>query len=154
MPSQHTRLRALVRTELRSLLSDLLAALPPVGPVQPSPPAEQRGAVAAALDAWGALGGAGRGLTAQEALDAGRERPVPWEAFCGAVVWLRGEAVARRLLAGDGSAKDVGEVLRRVRGRMVGERVMVGDLNRTTKVMRWRVAGGASLDVAPGRVAS
>ncbi len=149
MSSQHARLRSLVRAELRSLLASLLAALPPVGPVaRPSPPPEGSDALAAALAAWEALGGVGRGIMAGEAVEAGRERPEAWAAFMGGVERLRGEKEARRLraLAAAGGAADrkaahaLGQVLRQLRGRMVGGRVLVGEVTRTGS-MRWRVAG-------------
>lgn len=157
MPSQHTRLRALVRGELRSLLADLLAALPPVGPVQrPSTPPAGSDALAAALAAWVALGGGGRGCTAGEAVAVARERPDAWAAFCEAASGTaEGPAVAacRSLLADVGAlggrepraaAHALGNVLKQLRGRMVGERVLVGEMSRRTKTMRWRVAGAAS----------
>lgn len=160
MPSQHTRLRALVRGELRSLLADLLAALPPAGPVaRPSTPPAGSDALAAALAAWVALGGGGRGCTAGEAVALVPVRHDAWMAFLGGVESLLGADTAHRLraLAAVGgadraAAHALGQVLRQMRGRMVGERVLVGELSRTTKVVRWRVAGAASPapDLAPG----
>lgn len=130
---------------MRSLLSGLLAALPPVGPVaRPSPPPAESEALGAALAAWEALGGTGRGCTAGEALAAAKGRPEAWEAFCRAVAEIRGEGVAMSIRgrSAKAAAHALGNVLKVLRGRTgSGGRVLVGELTRT-KSMRWRVAPG------------
>lgn len=168
MSSQHTRFRLLVRAEIRTLLAELLAALPPAGPVVASPAAEESASLALALDAWEALREGASALSAGEAVAARLTRPDAWAAFCEAASGVvTGHAVAAcRSLAADRAvlgrdpgkpAHALGNVLKQLRGRVVGGRVMVGELNRRTKTMRWRVAavaqGGASPAAGGGRPA-
>lgn len=154
--STHTSLRTLVRAELRSLLHEILAALPPPDgaspPALPLPPPPAMGRV---FDAWAALDVAGRGMSAADAVRAGAAQPAAWEALLDAVGEAHsaaGAARAReRAAAGEtgGAAHALGQALRKLRGRAHGGRVMVGAEERAAHVMIWRVAPVSPSPLAP-----
>lgn len=152
--SNDAHIRAIVRAELRSLLARFASSLPSPSDDE----AEQPDGMADAFSAWAALGGAGAGLTAAEAIAAGKEKPEAWADFCEAVGRCCAGDGAARLAAVPGGganpgAKVVGEAMRQMRGRRAGCWRLVGVPTRM-KSVRWRVArhGAAPLDVAPGRV--
>lgn len=135
------------RREGVSLYSVALALSPHATPPDSSSPAAQMPppstGLADALEAWAALGGDGAGLTAAEAIAAGRERVEPWRTFCEAAGALaRGNAGAVLAAhAGGGRlpiAKEVGDALRALPGRAAGGWRLAGTVNRNGS-MRWRV---------------
>lgn len=137
--SNDAHIRAIVRSELRSLLARFAASLPPPPAPSPVPPS----GLVDALGAWAALGGELAGLTAAEGIAAGRERVEPWRSFCESAGALVGGARGRILVAHAGggrapSAKQVGEVLRTLRGRAAAGMRLVGTLTRNGCV-RWYV---------------
>lgn len=122
-----TEIRAIVRAELRRFLLHAADSFPP----EPSPPSGPPDGLAAVLDAWERLSeGQPRGLTVG---DARRVGGAAWEAL--------GDALG--LGDDDRDVRRVGMALALLAGHVGADgRRLIGGMNRTRKVRRWRVAPG------------